>query len=40
MKQLTDIEDLTGLAQFLVSDSARLITGQAIAPDGGVMASS
>lgn len=40
MQQFTDIEDLTGLAQFLVSDSARLITGQAIAPDGGVMTSS
>ncbi len=40
MQQFTAIEDLTGLAQFLVSDSARLITGQAIAPDGGVMTSS
>jgi NAD(P)-dependent dehydrogenase (short-subunit alcohol dehydrogenase family) len=40
MHQFTDIADLTGLAQFLVSDSARLITGQAIAPDGGVMTSS
>jgi NAD(P)-dependent dehydrogenase (short-subunit alcohol dehydrogenase family) len=40
MQQFTDIDDLTGLAQFLVSDSARLITGQAIAPDGGVMISS
>lgn len=40
MQQFTEIEDLTGLAQFLVSDSARLITGQAIAPDGGVMTSS
>jgi NAD(P)-dependent dehydrogenase (short-subunit alcohol dehydrogenase family) len=40
MQQFTDIEDLTGLAQFLLSDSARLITGQAIAPDGGVMISS
>ena len=40
MQQFTDIEDLTGLAQFLLSDSARLITGQAIAPDGGVMTSS
>lgn len=40
MHQFTEIEDLTGLAEFLVSDSARLITGQAIAPDGGVMASS
>jgi meso-butanediol dehydrogenase / (S,S)-butanediol dehydrogenase / diacetyl reductase len=37
MQQFTEIEDLTGLAEFLVSDSARLITGQAIAPDGGVM---
>jgi NAD(P)-dependent dehydrogenase (short-subunit alcohol dehydrogenase family) len=40
MQHFTGIEDLTGLAQFLVSDSARLITGQAIAPDGGVMISS
>lgn len=40
MQHFTDIEDLTGLAQFLLSDSARLITGQAIAPDGGVMISS
>ncbi len=40
MHQFTEIEDLTGLAEFLVSDSARLITGQAIAPDGGVMISS
>ncbi len=39
MGQFTDIEDLTGLAEFLVSDSARLITGQAIAPDGGVLIS-
>ncbi len=39
MHHLTEIEDLTGLARFLVSDSARLITGQAIAPDGGVMIS-
>jgi NAD(P)-dependent dehydrogenase (short-subunit alcohol dehydrogenase family) len=40
MQQFTEIDDLTGLAEFLVSDSARLITGQAIAPDGGVMVSS
>jgi meso-butanediol dehydrogenase/(S,S)-butanediol dehydrogenase/diacetyl reductase len=40
MQQFTAIDDLTGLAQFLLSDSARLITGQAIAPDGGVMISS
>lgn len=40
MQQFTEIDDLTGLAQFLLSDSARLITGQAIAPDGGVMTSS
>lgn len=40
MHQFTEFEDLTGLAEFLVSDSARLITGQAIAPDGGVMVSS
>ncbi len=39
MHHLTEIEDLTGLAEFLVSDSARLITGQAIAADGGVMIS-
>lgn len=40
MHQFTDIDDLAGLAQFLVSDQARLITGQAIAPDGGLMMSS
>jgi meso-butanediol dehydrogenase/(S,S)-butanediol dehydrogenase/diacetyl reductase len=40
MGEFTRIEDLTGLAEFLVSDAARLITGQAIAPDGGVMVSS
>ncbi|MFN8491343.1 MAG: SDR family NAD(P)-dependent oxidoreductase [Caldilineaceae bacterium] len=40
MHQFTELEDLTGLAEFLVSDSARLITGQAIAPDGGVMTTS
>ena len=40
MGEFTTIKDLTGLAEFLVSDAARLITGQAIAPDGGVMVSS
>jgi meso-butanediol dehydrogenase/(S,S)-butanediol dehydrogenase/diacetyl reductase len=40
MGEFTKIEDVTGLAEFLVSDAARLITGQAIAPDGGVMVSS
>jgi NAD(P)-dependent dehydrogenase (short-subunit alcohol dehydrogenase family) len=40
MHEFTDIDDVTGLAEFIVSDSARLITGQAIAPDGGVMISS
>ena len=40
MGEFTTIDDLTGLAEFLVSDAARLITGQAIAPDGGVMVSS
>ena len=40
MQTFTEVEDITGLAEFLVSDSARLITGQAIAPDGGVMTSS
>lgn len=40
MHEFTTIDDLTGLAEFLVSDNARLITGQAIAPDGGVMMSS
>lgn len=37
MQQFAEIEDLARLAEFLVSDSARLITGQAIAPDGGTM---
>jgi NAD(P)-dependent dehydrogenase (short-subunit alcohol dehydrogenase family) len=40
MGEFTKIDDLTALAEFLVSDAARLITGQAIAPDGGVMVSS
>jgi NAD(P)-dependent dehydrogenase (short-subunit alcohol dehydrogenase family) len=40
MGEFTTIEDLTGLAEFLVSDAARLITGQAIASDGGVMVAS
>ncbi|MCO6452251.1 MAG: SDR family oxidoreductase [Caldilineales bacterium] len=40
MQQFTEIEDLTNLAAFLVADDARLITGQAIAPDGGMLASS
>ena len=40
MQHFTEIDDLTGLAAFLVSDSARLITGQAIAADGGVLVSS
>lgn len=40
MQQFTEIEDVAGLAEFLVSDSARLITGQGIAPDGGVLVSS
>lgn len=39
MHEFTAVDDVTGLAEFLVSDSARLITGQAIAPDGGVMIS-
>lgn len=40
MQHFTEIDDLADLAAFLVSDSARLITGQAIAPDGGVLVSS
>ena len=40
MQEFTTIDDVTGLAEFLVSDSARHITGQAIAPDGGVLISS
>ncbi|MEZ4715458.1 MAG: hypothetical protein R2851_05120 [Caldilineaceae bacterium] len=39
MQHFTEIDDLTGCA-FLVSDSAQLITGQAIAADGGVLVSS
>ncbi len=38
MQQLTQVEDVIALARFLVSDGARLITGQAIGPDGGSMA--
>ncbi len=40
MGELTTSADLNALARFLVSDEARLITGQTIAVDGGVMASS
>lgn len=40
MGELTTTADLNALARFLVSDEARLITGQTIAVDGGVMASS
>ncbi len=40
MHEFTTVDDLAGLAEFLASDSARLITGQAIAPDGGVMIAS
>jgi NAD(P)-dependent dehydrogenase (short-subunit alcohol dehydrogenase family) len=38
MQQLTQVDDVIALAQFLVSDGARLITGQAIGPDGAEMA--
>jgi NAD(P)-dependent dehydrogenase (short-subunit alcohol dehydrogenase family) len=38
MQQLTKVQDVVNLARFLVSDGARLITGQAIGPDGGSMA--
>lgn len=40
MGEFTTFDDLNALAGFLVSDGARHITGQAIAPDGGVLASS
>lgn len=40
MHEFTTVADVANLAEFLVSDAARLITGQAIAPDGGVMISS
>jgi NAD(P)-dependent dehydrogenase (short-subunit alcohol dehydrogenase family) len=40
MNHLTEIADINAIAGFLVSDEARLITGQSIAPDGGVYASS
>jgi len=40
MQELTTIDDLNALAKFIVSDDSRLITGQIIAVDGGVMASS
>lgn len=40
MQELTTIDDLNALAKFLTSDDSRLITGQIIAVDGGVMASS
>jgi NAD(P)-dependent dehydrogenase (short-subunit alcohol dehydrogenase family) len=40
MHEFTTVADVANLAEFLVSDAARLITGQAIAPDGGVMIAS
>ncbi len=40
MQHLTEIQDVNAIAGFLVSEEARLITGQSIAPDGGVFASS
>jgi NAD(P)-dependent dehydrogenase (short-subunit alcohol dehydrogenase family) len=40
MQRFTETQDLNALAAFLISEGARLITGQAIAPDGGVMMSS
>lgn len=38
MQQLTQVDDIIALAEFLVSDGARLISGQAIGPDGASMA--
>jgi NAD(P)-dependent dehydrogenase (short-subunit alcohol dehydrogenase family) len=38
MQQLTQVDDVVALAQFLVSDGGRLISGQAIGPDGASMA--
>ncbi|GGO39136.1 SDR family NAD(P)-dependent oxidoreductase [Deinococcus humi] len=40
MHELTTVEDLNALAEFLASKGSRLITGQAIAVDGGVLVSS
>lgn len=36
MKQIADPEDVAALVAFLLSDDARLITGQSIAVDGGL----
>lgn len=40
MKRFTETDDVVALARFLISDGARIVTGQAIAADGGVLASS
>ena len=40
MHELTTVEDLNALAEFLTSKGGRIITGQAIAVDGGVLVSS
>jgi NAD(P)-dependent dehydrogenase (short-subunit alcohol dehydrogenase family) len=37
LQGFTQMDDLTALAEFLVSDKAGFITGQAIAVDGGMM---
>lgn len=34
MKRLTDPEDVAGMALFLASDAARMVSGQALAVDG------
>lgn len=36
LKRLADEEDVLGLVRFLLSDAARMITGQTILVDGGI----
>ena len=39
MARFGDVEDLVGAAVFLASESARFVTGQLLAVDGGFLAS-
>ena len=39
MARFGDVDDLVGAAIFLASESARFVTGQLLAVDGGFLAS-